>query len=89
VVVGPGHDICVILDWHAEILNAVRDVIPNYSHVHHRWCTQHPAQNLINHVDIKENFKLLEEVCRQTDEKDFKKKLKDLERQTNEKGKEF
>jgi hypothetical protein len=28
-------------------------------------------------------------VCRQTDEKDFKKKLKDLERQTNEKGKEF
>jgi hypothetical protein len=28
-------------------------------------------------------------VCRQTDGKDFKKKLKDLERQTNEKGKEF
>jgi hypothetical protein len=28
-------------------------------------------------------------VCRQTDEKDFKKKLKDLERRTNEKGKEF
>jgi hypothetical protein len=28
-------------------------------------------------------------VCRSTDEKDFKKKLKDLERRTNEKGKEF
>jgi hypothetical protein len=28
-------------------------------------------------------------VCRQTDEKDFKKKLNDLERRTNEKGKEF
>jgi hypothetical protein len=28
-------------------------------------------------------------VCRQIDEKDFKKKLKDLERRTNKKGKEF
>jgi hypothetical protein len=28
-------------------------------------------------------------VCWQTDEKDFKKKLKDLERRTNEKDKEF
>jgi hypothetical protein len=28
-------------------------------------------------------------VCQQTDEKDFKKKLKDLERRTNEKCKEF
>jgi predicted ribonuclease toxin of YeeF-YezG toxin-antitoxin module len=28
-------------------------------------------------------------VCQQTDEKDFKKKLKDLEMRTNEKGKEF
>jgi hypothetical protein len=28
-------------------------------------------------------------VCRQTEEKDFKKKLKDLERRTNKKGKEF
>jgi hypothetical protein len=28
-------------------------------------------------------------VCRQTNEKDFKQKLKDLERRTNEKGKEF
>jgi hypothetical protein len=37
----------------------------------------------------KENFKLFEEVCRQTNKKDFKKKLKDLERRINEKGKEF
>jgi hypothetical protein len=28
-------------------------------------------------------------MCRQTDDKDFKKKLKDLERRINEKGKEF
>jgi hypothetical protein len=28
-------------------------------------------------------------VYQQTDEKDFKKKLKDLKRRTNEKGKEF
>jgi hypothetical protein len=28
-------------------------------------------------------------VCWQTDEKDFKKKLKELEKRTNDKGKEF
>jgi transposase-like protein len=89
VVLGPRHEICVILDRHAGILNVVSEVIPNHSHVHHRWCTRHFAQNLIKHDGIKENFKLFEEVCRQTDEKDFKKKLKDLERRTNEKGKEF
>jgi transposase-like protein len=89
VVVGPGCEICVISDRHAGILNAICEVILNHSRVHHRWCTQHLAQNLIKHDDIKENFKLLEEVCRQTDEKDFKKKLKDLERRTNKKGKEF
>jgi hypothetical protein len=89
VVVGPGREICVISDMHAEILNAVRGVIPNHSRVHHRWCTRHLAQNLIKHDGIKENFKLFEEVYQQTNEKDFKKKLKDLERRTNEKSKEF
>jgi transposase-like protein len=89
VVVGPRCEICVISDRHARILNVVREVIPNHFHVHHHWCTRHLAQNLIKLDDIKENFKLFEEVCRQTDEKDFKKKLKNLERRTNEKGKEF
>jgi transposase-like protein len=89
VVVGPHREICVISDTHAKILNVVREVIPNHSRVHHHWCTRHLAQNLIKHDDIKENSKLFEEVCRQTDEKDFKKKLKDIERRTNEKGKEF
>jgi transposase-like protein len=39
VVVGPGHEICVISDKHVRILNAVHEVIPNHSFVHHRWCT--------------------------------------------------
>jgi hypothetical protein len=89
VVVGPRHEICIILDKHVGILNAVREVIPNHSSIHRRWCTRYLAQNLIKHDVIKENFKLFEEVCRQTNEKDFKKKLKDLERRTNEKGKKF
>jgi transposase-like protein len=80
VVVGPGCDICVISNRHAGILNVVREAIPNHSCVHHRWCTRHLAQNLIKHDGIKENFKLFEEVCRQTDEKNFKKKLNDLKR---------
>jgi hypothetical protein len=39
VVVGPGREICVISDMHVRILNAMREVIPNHSRVHHRWCT--------------------------------------------------
>jgi transposase-like protein len=73
VVVDPGCEICVISDRHAGILNAVCEVIPNHSRVHHHWCTRHLAQNLIKHDDIKENFKLFEEVCQQTDEKDLKR----------------
>jgi hypothetical protein len=89
VVVGLGREIYVISDRHTGILNDVHDVIPNHFRVHHRWCIRHLAQNLIKHDGIKENFKLFEEVCRQTDEKDFKKKLKDLERRTNKKVKSF
>jgi hypothetical protein len=36
VVVGPRHEICVILDRHARILNVVCEVIPNHSRVHYR-----------------------------------------------------
>jgi transposase-like protein len=66
VVVGPRCEICVISDRHTGILNAVHEVIPNYSRVHHRWCTRHLAQNIIKHDGIKDNFKLFEEVCRPT-----------------------
>jgi hypothetical protein len=31
VVIGPRHEMCVI--------NAICEVIPNYSQVHYRWCT--------------------------------------------------
>jgi hypothetical protein len=48
-----------------------------------------PSPKSYKHDCIKENFKLFENMCQQTDEKDFKKKLKDLEMRTNEKGKEF
>jgi transposase-like protein len=39
VVVDPGCEIYVISDRHAGILNAVCEVIPNHSRVHHHWCT--------------------------------------------------
>jgi hypothetical protein len=88
VVVGPGREIYVISNSHVGILNVVREVIPNHSCVHHCWCTRHLVQNIIKYDGIKDNFKLFKKVCRQIDEKYFKKKLKDLERRTNEKGKE-
>lgn len=66
VVVGPNRDICVILDRHAGILSVVQNNIPRHRRLHHRWCTRHLAQNLIEHDGIKDNFDLFEEVCRQT-----------------------
>jgi hypothetical protein len=39
VAIGPGCEICVISNRHVRILNAVREVIPNHSRVHHRWFT--------------------------------------------------
>jgi hypothetical protein len=80
VDVDPGCEVCVISYRHARILNIVCEVIPNHSHVHHHWCIRHLAQNLIKHDGIKENFKLFQEVCWQTDKKDFTRKQKDLER---------
>jgi hypothetical protein len=41
----------------------VREVIPNHAPMHHRWCTRHLPQNFIKHDDIKDNFKIFEEVC--------------------------
>jgi transposase-like protein len=35
VVVDLRREICVILDRHARILNAICEVIPNHSYVHH------------------------------------------------------
>jgi hypothetical protein len=69
VVIGLEHDVCVISDRHAGILNAVQDELPGYGQIHHRWCTRHLAQNLIRHDGTKDNFKLFEEVCRQTEVK--------------------
>ena len=35
VVIGPGHDVCVISDRHAGILNDVQEEMPGYGQIHH------------------------------------------------------
>jgi len=64
VVIGSGHDVCVISDRYAGILNVVEEDMLGYGQIHHRWCTRHLAQNLIRRDGIEDNFKLFEEVCR-------------------------
>jgi len=64
VVIGPGHDVCVISDRHAGILNVVQEEMLGYGQIHHRWYMRHLAQNLIWRDGTKDNFKLFEEVCR-------------------------
>jgi hypothetical protein len=47
-VVGPGREVGVISDRHQGILSAVQEQIPGYAPLHHRWCTRHMAQNLLD-----------------------------------------
>jgi len=46
-VVGPGREVGVISNRHQGILNAMREQIEGYAHLHHHWCTQHLAENLL------------------------------------------
>ena len=64
-VVGPGREVCVISDRHQGILSAVQEQLPGYAPLHHRWCTWHLAENLFRKDNIKDNFPLFKEICRQ------------------------
>jgi hypothetical protein len=63
-VVGPGREVDVISDRHQGILNAMREEIEGYAHLHHRWCTQHLAENLLWKDGVKDNFNLFQEAAR-------------------------
>ena len=89
MVIGLGHDVCVISDRHAGILNVVQEEMPGYGQIHHRWCTRHLAQNLIRRDGTKDNFKLFEEVCRQLEVKLFNEKLDALKLAINASGRQF
>ena len=88
-MVGPGREVGVISDRHVGILNVCQEEIPGHACVHHRWCTRHLVANLVDKDHIKDNFKLFEEMCRQTEMALFKKKLKALKLKTNDCGREF
>ena len=81
MVIGLGHDVCVISDRHAGILNVVQEEMLGYGQIHHRWYMRYLAQNLIRRDGTKDNFKLFEEVCRQLEVKLFNEKLDALKPQ--------
>ena len=88
-MIGPEREVGIISDRHAGILNACQEDIPGHARVHHRWCTRHLVANLVGKDHIKDNFKLFEEVCRQTEKSLFKKKLEALKLKTNDHAREF
>jgi hypothetical protein len=88
-VVGPGREVGVISDRHQGILSAVQEKIPRYAPMHHRWCTHHLAENLLQKDRTKDNFPLFEEVYRQLEVSFFKDKLKKLKAATNVEGKNW
>ena len=85
-VVGPGREVGVISDRHQGILNAVREQIEGYAPLHHRWCTQHLAENLLRKDGVKGNFDLFQEVARQLEDKYFKEKLEQVRTTSNAEG---
>ena len=88
-VVGPGREVCVISDRHQSILSAVEEQIPGYPPLDHRWCTRHLAENLFRKDNIKDNFPLFEELCRQNQVQFFEEKLEELKTATNDQGRQW
>jgi hypothetical protein len=41
----------------------------------HHWCTRHLAENLLNKDHVKDNFKLFEDVAKQSEVKLFEENL--------------
>jgi transposase-like protein len=88
-VVGPGREVGVISDRHQGILSAVQEQIPGYAPLHHRWCTWHMAQNLLDIDGNKDNFALFEDFARQLEEQFLQEKLEELKTATNDAGRHW
>jgi transposase-like protein len=88
-VVGPGKEVGIISDRHQGILSAVQEQIPGYAPLHHRWCTRHMAQNLLDTDGNKDNFALFKDVACQLEEQFFQVKLEELKTATNDAGRRW
>jgi hypothetical protein len=84
-VIGPNREVGAISDRHHGILSAIQEEILGYAPLHHCWCTQHLAENLLQKDGTKDNFPLFEEVARML-EVPFFKKLEQLKMTTNAEG---
>jgi transposase-like protein len=87
-VIGPDRKVGVISDRYQGILSAVEEQIPGYAPLHHRWCTRHLAENLLQKDGTKDNFPLFEEVARMLEVSFFEEKLEQLKTTTNAEGSE-
>uniref|UniRef100_K3XQJ4 MULE transposase domain-containing protein n=1 Tax=Setaria italica TaxID=4555 RepID=K3XQJ4_SETIT len=85
-VVGPGREVGVISDRHQGILNAVQEQIEGYAPLHHRWCTRHLAENLLQKDGVKDNFELFQVAARQLEDYYFQRKLEQVRSATNAEG---
>jgi transposase-like protein len=88
-VVGPDREVGIISDRYQCILSAVQEQIPGYAPLHHRWCTQHMAQNLLDTDGNKDNFALFKDVARQLEEQFFQEKLEELKMAINDAGRRW
>jgi hypothetical protein len=70
-VVDPIREVGVISDRHQGILSVIQEQISGYTPLHHRWCTRHMAQNLLDTDGNKDNFALFKDVARQLEEQFF------------------
>ena len=83
-VVGPDRKVCIILDRHQGILNAVEDHMEGYQPVVHRWCMRHFVANIWQRQKSKKVIKQLKLVCASKTEKTFETRLAKLRGMMNE-----
>uniref|UniRef100_K3XS37 SWIM-type domain-containing protein n=1 Tax=Setaria italica TaxID=4555 RepID=K3XS37_SETIT len=88
-VVGLGREVGIISDRHQGILHAVQEHIEGYAPLHHRWCTQHLAENLLRKDGVKDNFDLFQVATRQLEDYYFQRKLEQVRTATNAEGRQW
>ena len=67
----------------------MREQIEGYAPLHHHWCTQHLAENLLRKDSVKDNFGMFQEVARQLEDKYFQKKLEQVRTASNAEGRQW
>lgn len=79
-VIGSNHEVCVISDRHAAIMNKVHNQIPVYQWLNHCWLMRHFAANFYLVGASKSKMEDLRRLCMENEPKIFHEKYDALKK---------